>query len=299
MLPRPIRTLVAVLATLGLIGAMTAVPVAALTDTPTCATTTGGSTSEEVTDGVTLTYGSDFACTDAAAGGTWSIAVNVTNDSAVDVSIDTVSLSHTSPPFGDDEGSTADAGDSLPLTLTAGDSDAFEVGGDYELVSTDEGSLVNLHLRAAGVTLDDESAPFLLGINVHVLAPGVELDDNGDNGDAEGRPSWVPGPPPWVIEMLVALFTNGFPWGTDTFPPADAPEDETDADAGPPASLQRPPPAMGGGEDETDADAGPPAWVGPAGPPAGIPAPPGGGDDDDEGDEGDEGAGPPANVGRP
>lgn len=273
MLPCPTRTLVAVLATLAMIGAMTAIPVAAQTDTPACATTTAAVT-EEVTDDVTLAYDADFACTDAAASGTWSISVTVENQSETDVSIDSISLSHTSPPFGDEDSSTADAGDSLPLTVDVGETGTFEVGGTYALVDTADGSLVNLHLQAAGTTLDDESAPFVLGINVHVLGPGVELDED-ENG--EGRPSWVPGPPPWVIDLLMAIFTDGFPWGTDTFPPGDdAAESGTDADAGPPAGLQLPPQAAGGGgdADETGDDDGPPSWVRPGGPPAEVPGPP-------------------------
>ncbi|MGH2381661.1 MAG: hypothetical protein ACRDG7_10635 [Candidatus Limnocylindria bacterium] len=290
MISRTPRTLVAVLTTLGLVAALTAVPVAAQEEEPVCELTAEGSLTEEVTDGVTLTFGSDFACTDAADAGTWSITVDVTNDSDTDVTVDSLSLSHASPPFGDEDANTADA-TGLPLAVAAGASGSFDASGSYALVETGDGDLVNLHLRAAGSTADDESAPFVLGINVHVLGPGTELGDDAENSDqaAEGRPSWVPGPPPWVVEMLRSIFPLGFPWGTDTFPPDDDGEEEeaaveeeaeADVDVGPPAGLELPPPATGGGdgdESETETDDGPPDWVNPGGPPEWVPAPPPGG----------------------
>jgi hypothetical protein len=289
---RPIRTLIAIMATLGLVGAMAAIPVAAQTSTPTCEVTADGSTTDDVTDGVALTFDADFACTDADTTGTWSIVVNVANDSDTDVIIESVELSHATPPFGDDDANTAD-GDSLPLAVPAGAESSFDVDGAYELLTTDEGGLVNLHLRAAGVTDDDEAAPFALGITVHVLGPGVELDDENGADAGEGRPSWAPGPPPWVIEILRGIFGDVFPWGTDTFPPADDGADaDANADPGPPAGLTLPPPAAGHGDDDEDAaDAGAPSWVNPGGPPAWVP----GGDDAGADDD----AGPPAGAGRP
>ncbi|HUF85306.1 MAG TPA: hypothetical protein VMQ81_12030 [Acidimicrobiia bacterium] len=300
MRSRSTRTLVAILATLGLVGAMTAIPVAAVTDTPECDITADGSATEDVTDGVALTFDSDFACTDADTTGTWSIIVNVANDSETDVTVDAISLSHVTPPFAEDGANTADDGDTLPTDVPAGAVGTFEVGGDYALADTDDGGLVNLHLRATGSTADDESAPFVLGINVHVLGPGVELDDDEDGAaDGEGRPAWVPGPPPWVAELLWTIFNGSFPWGTDSFPPnADADEENGDAtldgdeaDGAPPAFLQLPPPASGAADD----DGGVPSWVAPGGPPAWAP---GGGADDEDEDE-DEAGGPRAGAGRP
>jgi hypothetical protein len=287
---RPIRSLIAILATLGLVGAMAAIPVAAQTSTPTCEVTADGSTTDEVTDGVSLTFDAAFACADADTTGTWSIVVNVANDSETDVIIESIALSHATPPFGEDDANTAD-GDSLPLAIPAGAASSFDVDGAYELVTAGAGGLVNLHLRAAGVTDDDEAAPFVLGITVHVMAPGVELDDENGAEAGEGHPSWAPGPPPWVIEILRGIFGDVFPWGTETFPPADdaaGAGGDADADAGPPSGLTLPPPAAGHGDGEDAADAGAPSWVNPGGPPAWVP---GGGDDDD--------AGPPAGAGRP
>lgn len=259
------RTFTAILATLGLLAALTAVPVFA----QSCDATDGGSLTELVTDDVTLTFDSDFACTDAAATGTWSIVVNVANDSDVDVTIEDVSLSHTTPPMGDDEDANTAEAEGLPVTIVAGSFGDFTVDGDYALVETGEGGLVNLHLRATGSTDGDESAPFTLGINVHVLGPGVELEDGDPNGGAEGRPDWVPGPPPWVMLMLQLIFPDAFPWGGDTFPPAG---DEEGADAsegaGRPSWVQLPPQAGGDDSEDVDADDGPPEWV--PGPPAGA-----------------------------
>jgi len=300
--PQPIRTLIAILAALGLIGAMTAIPVAAVTSTPACEVTVDGSTTEDVTDGVSLTFDADFACPDADATGTWSITVNVANDSQTDVTIESISLSHATPPFGEDGDNTVDS-DTLPLALAAGTASSFDVAGTYALVNADDGGLVHLHLRAAGVTDDDEAAPFVLGITVHVLGPGVELDDeNGAAGD--GPPSWAPGPPPWLMDILRGIFGDEFPWGTDSFPPpsdgagagagADAGGDVA-TDPGPSSGLTLPPPATSGGQGAGDGagdDATPPSWVNPGAPPAWIP---GGGD---EGDAAGAGT-PPGGAGRP
>lgn len=292
MFARSMRML-AILVSVALVGMITATPLVAQTATPLCELTADGSTTEEVTDGVMLTFDADFACTDAADAGTWSITVNVTNESDTDVTVDSLSLSHATPPFGDDDATTAEATE-LPLAVPAGLSGSFDASGSYALVSTEEGGLVNLHLRATGSTDGDGPARFVLGINVHVLGPGTELGDEGENGESgkngangangEGRPSWVPGPPPWVIEMLRSIFPLGFPWGTDTFPPGDdgedAVEEESDVDAGPPAGLELPPPARdGGGDDESEpeTDDGPPEWVSPGGPPEWVPGPPSGG----------------------
>lgn len=288
MLPRPMRTLVAVLATLGLIGALTAIPVAAETAAPTCSVTPDGSTTELVTDGVELTFDSDFACTDAAPAGDWSITVNVTNTSGSDVTIDEISLSSTSPPFGDSAGNTLDVDAlTLPLPLAAGASSSFDASGTYALAETGEGALRNLHLRAAGTASD--SAPFVLGINVHVLGPGVEMEED-DEGEGSGRPEWAPGPPPWVFALFERLAAGGlFPF--DGFPGAlgeDRDDEAETGDAGPPAGLTLPsqaggdvtlPPEAGSDEDESGAeagsdgssDAGPPEWVSPGGPPESVP----------------------------
>ena len=223
MLPRPMRTLVAVLATLGLALAISAVPAAAVT----CAAT--GSATEDVAQGLTLTFDGDFACADAADSGEWSITVNVTNDSDTELTISAVTLSHITPSLQADAASaaaaTADA-TGLPLTLAAGAAGSFDVSGDYTLAQVGAGGLLNVHLRATGTT--GEEGPFTLGINVHLLGPGVELDDADAEAGAGagagvavgGAPDWVPGPPSWVRDLLADLFAGTFPWGTDDFPPA-------------------------------------------------------------------------------
>jgi hypothetical protein len=284
MLPRPIRAPITVLAILGMVGALTVSAVAAQTETPTCSaqdTSTG-----EATEGVTLTYDSAFVCPDAADAGTWSITVNVSNasDTTSGLTLNQLTLSHTSPrPGGVGPAAGAEAS-GLPLSLAAGESGTFDASGTYELVETDEGNKANLHLRVSGAT--DEDEPFLLGINVLVRAPGV--DENGENGsgengengkgDAEGRPEWVPGPPPWVRAILEVLFANGFPWGTDDFPPAIGTQDAEDGDNGDIGT--------GAVNGEEVADAARPDWV--PGPPPWAP--------DDEEDEEDDGDGPPAFV---
>lgn len=300
MLPRPMRTPIALLATLGLLMAMTAIPVAAdAHDVCDAADQTSGQVAEDVT----ITYDSLFVCTDAAASGTWSITVEIANDadSTADVTIDGASLSHTSPrPGGEGPEATAETED-LPLTVEPGVAGTIGIGGDYELVSTDDGDeKAILHLRLSGTAGD---ALFMLGVNVQILAPGVdpdlddpeEIDDpNGDgdgDGAAAGRPEWVPGPPPWVRELLEAIFSSGFPWGTDDFPPGRGADDENgDADAdgegrpswvpGPPPWAPGPPdgvpPANGAdenGDAEAETDDGPPDFVRPGGPPSTIPGP--------------------------
>ncbi|MGH2429664.1 MAG: hypothetical protein ACRDGV_12450 [Candidatus Limnocylindria bacterium] len=274
-----IRSPLAGVAAAGLLALALAMPALAQSESPTCVA--GEPTTELVTDGVTLTFDSDFTCSDAADTGTYSITVGVANDAAsvAGATIEDIALSHATPRIG---GTSPEAGDptatGLPLTVAAGDSGSFDVTGDYSLVQTDDGGLVNLHLRASGVTDNDEAAPFVLGINVHVLAPGVvaDGDGNGDGGEASGRPDWVPGPPPWVLEMFERLAAAGFPFFADGPPfgndgdEATADEDLTDAGSGPPDWVELPPPARQGGDDddgqEADEGNGPPDWV-PAGPP--------------------------------
>lgn len=280
MLPRQIRTVVAGLAALGLVGALAAVPALAQSCTAEEPIT------EDVTDGVTLKYDADFVCTDAADAGDWTITVSVSNDSDADVTVDDITLSHATPPFGEEEDNSVDV-TTLPLVLAPGEDGTFDVSGVYTLAGMGEDGLVNLHLRAGGTaTGADESAPFILGINVHLLGPGAELDD----AEGDGRPSWVPGPPPWVRAMIAARFPDG-PFGLDGFPPAgnaDATDGSDEATAsepfGPPAWVPLPPPTSDGGD---GAAGGAPSWVGPGGPPAWVPV----GGDDEEG-------GPPAGAGR-
>ncbi|HSK92762.1 MAG TPA: hypothetical protein VLA76_01740 [Candidatus Angelobacter sp.] len=277
----PLRAPIAIVATLGLLAGMAAIPVTA--DSHQVCTPQGQSAGS-VADGVTISYDSLFVCADAAASGLWSITVEVENDEAStgSLTLDSAELTHTSPsPLGTSPSATAATGD-LPVTIDPGESASIVVEGEYELVSTDDGDAkAILHLRLSGTAADDTVH---LAANVQLLAPGVDpdLDDTDtideDNGDGEGRPEWVPGPPPWVIDLLRAIFADGFPWGSDTFPPsngdhADENEDEGAENGDAPAGMGRP------------------SW---AGPPSGIPGPGTGGDDED--DEGDEDDGPPSFV---
>jgi hypothetical protein len=261
MLPRSLRTPIAAMATLGLLAAIAVVPASAQSATPTCEAI--GASTGEVADGVILSYDSSFACTDAAASGTWSISVLVANtaESTTGIELTELTLSHTSPrPGGAGPDASLDS-DTLPLALAVDADGTFDAEGAYELVTTDDGDKATLHLRVAGVTDDDE--PFQLAIAVQVLAPGLSPEpadedlENGATGEngAEGRPDWVPGPPPWVVEMLRSIFSTGFPWGTDDFPPG----------------LGN----RGGSEQAENGDAsGRPDWVNPGGPPAWVPGPP-------------------------
>ncbi|HVL53402.1 MAG TPA: hypothetical protein VM344_04005 [Vitreimonas sp.] len=292
---RSLRAPIAILATLGLLAAMTAVPATAQSDTPTCEAV--GASTGQVADGAILSYDSSFACTDAAASGTWSITVSVANlaESTTGVELTELTLWRTSPQPGGVGPDASLASDTLPLALAVDANGTFDASGAYELVTTDDGDKATLHLRLAGVTDDDE--PFQLGINVQVLGPGLEPDlggdndengENGENGDAGGRPEWVPGPPPWVIEMLRSIFTTGFPWGTDDFPPRLGPENGENGEngnaEGRPTWVPGPPPwapvpahagagngGDGGDADESEEDAGPPGFVRPGGPPHDIP----------------------------
>jgi hypothetical protein len=215
------RTLVAILATLGLVAAISAIPASA----QSCAAAASTAT-ELSTDDVALASNGSFICTDAADSGEWSITVDVTNQSGSEVTITGLALSHVTPALQADAAgaaaATADAS-GLPLTLAAGATGSFGVSGEYTLAQVGGAGLLNVHLRASGTTAGEEAAPFTLAINVHLLAPGVELDEAGAEADAqliaEGRPEWAPGPPPWAQVMLGARFIDGFPWGTDDFPP--------------------------------------------------------------------------------
>ncbi len=297
MLARSIRTRVATLAAMGLIAA-TALPVAGQSATPTC--TVADSATEDVAEGVTLTYDSSFTCPDAADNGTWAITVAVANaaDSTTGITLEEARLSHTTPlPTGEAPDASVTGG-GLPLSLAAGADGTFDADGDYELSHPGDDSKVNLHVRVDGVTDDDER--FTLGILVQVLGPGTDPDLDQEEGDGgagvdSGRPDWVPGPPPWVIEMLREIFPGAFPWGTDTFPPrveADSPDEGANEgsnqggalEAGPPTWLELPPPASGA----DGGTGGPPDWVSPGGPPAWAPA----------GGAGDEDRRPPG-AGRP
>ena len=232
MLPRPMRTLVAILATLGLVAAISAIPAAA----QTCAAAASTAT-ELVTDDASVSFDAEFTCTDAPDSGDWSASVQVTNDSDTEVTLSTVDLARLTPAVQADAGAAADStvvASGLPLPLAAGAAGSFDISGEYSLAQVGAGALLNVHLRATGTTGDD--APFALGINVHLLAPGVELEDADAEADvevaAEGRPEWAPGPPPWVQVLLAGRFIDGYPWGTDDFPPVAGADVAAGASAG-------------------------------------------------------------------
>jgi hypothetical protein len=195
--------------------------------TATCAS--NGQDAEEVLDGVTLTVDGAYRCTDAPASGTYQVPVNVANaaGSTEAVSIQSLGLRGTSPrPGGTGPAATASA-QGLPLTVAPGGSATFLVSGDYALVSTDEGDLANLHLRAQGVGATS-GEPFELGLNVLLWGPRAaeeedEEEEEEENGGASGGPpSWAGGSPPSAGDTL--QIGGGAPaTASDTRPTAGGP----------------------------------------------------------------------------
>lgn len=129
---------------------------------------------EEALPGVILTWDSSFRCQDAPDEGTYQITVRVSNDgkSSHAVTIQDLSLRHTTPrPRGQAPKATAEP-QGLPVTVEPGETDSFALNGTYELVRTDEGDKANLHVLAPGEG-PDCGGGFELGINVHLRAPGA------------------------------------------------------------------------------------------------------------------------------
>jgi hypothetical protein len=131
---------------------------------------------EEVIPGVTLSWTSSYLCADAPNGDSYTFEVLVTNaDSTEAVTIDDLTLRHTTPRRRG-AGPDASAGASgLPVTIAPGTSATFTVSGDYELIQTDEGLKANVHLTASGEGAAS-GRQFNLGINAHFRAPGVAAD---------------------------------------------------------------------------------------------------------------------------
>ncbi|HXF84510.1 MAG TPA: hypothetical protein VNK49_03895 [Anaerolineales bacterium] len=139
---------------------------------------------EQVLDGLTLTWDSSFTCTNAPASGDYTITVTVQNDATSSETgiIDSVEFTLVTPlPGGNAPSATAEVS-GLPITLAPGESGSFVVSGSYEMAATDEGLKINLHLRARGFGTSDNET-FLLGINVHLFEGAT---DDPDNGDAPG-----------------------------------------------------------------------------------------------------------------
>jgi hypothetical protein len=129
---------------------------------------------DEVLDGVELTWDSSYHCLNAPTSGNYSITVEVSNDSdSVEaVRLTGIAVSHTTPRAGRlTPGGTANTAD-LPQDIAPGQSIMFEVTGTYSMVDTDEGQKANLHLRVAGFGLSSGDS-FALGINVHIRGPGA------------------------------------------------------------------------------------------------------------------------------
>lgn len=135
---------------------------------------------EIILSGVTVTYDSSYFCTNAADQGEYAITVSVANrvDSSEAVTVDRLELSHTTPRPGGGSGpeATATAG-GLPITVASGETARFDVRGIYALVTTDEGAKANLHLHVVG-TGATSSERLALGINVHLRAAGSTEDDD-------------------------------------------------------------------------------------------------------------------------
>lgn len=122
---------------------------------------------DEETDtinGVTLTYDSSFLCEDAPDSGQYQVTVTVEAEGG-DVDLDAIDLRNATPKV---------RGQSPDVTATSNDIDdgdlTFTVTGTYELVSTDEGDKVNIHLSFLGTAEGEE---FTLGFNVHLRGPGA------------------------------------------------------------------------------------------------------------------------------
>lgn len=293
MFTRPIRTLVAVAASLGLLATLAVAPAAAQACAADAATTS------DVADGVELTLATSFTCTDATDAGSWSITVDVTNDSDLDVTLEEVELRHVTPSSRASGEVTATAEASgLPMDLAAGASGTFEVDGEYVLAQVGAAALANVHLRLTG-TVDE--VPFHVGLTVHLRGAGTDVEEAEADADvdaeaevaadialerrAHGRPDWAPGVPSWLAAMLAEIFPDGFPWGGDTFPPAGAPEVEAEADVAISASGGA---TLAGTDADAAAEAGAsvevelpeeaieaiPPWVSPGGPPDWVPGPP-------------------------
>ncbi|HKX75046.1 MAG TPA: hypothetical protein VJR05_06625 [Acidimicrobiia bacterium] len=255
---------------------------------------------EEVVEGVTLEWTSSFLCSDVPtdpSSGEFHIEGSVANLSEATVNLSGLGLAFTTPP-----GSSGSVtSDDFAATIGPGSTHTFTATGTYQMVETDEGLKVNLHLRGAG---DVDGEPFALGINVHVRGVGATEDgdgDDGDEGDDGGPPDfgdWTPGsgPPPfagapWVgapgpIEATVTISEP------DTVAPPEEEQEKIEDVEGPrwlrddaegwTPGTPSPPPWAG-----DDGDGGPPfmrdgstGWKPGDGPPDW--APPGGGGDDDE-----------------
>lgn len=168
------RAMISVLVAGGML-VMLAVAAASAQDTQVCDPIE--QSAEEVLSGVVLTWDSAFLCADAPDEGSYEFTVTVANsaESAEAVSIDDLTLTHTTPrPRGQAPDASGEA-TGLPLALAPGETASFTVSGTYELAQTDEGKKANLHFRASGHGASS-GEPFELGINAHFRAPGVPLD---------------------------------------------------------------------------------------------------------------------------
>jgi hypothetical protein len=199
-----------------------------------------------IAETLTLTWDSAFACADVPETGTYSIEVTVSlssggeNEESAETTVVVESLALfmvTPQPGGISPDATAEAS-GLPLTLIPGESGSFGVMGSYELVQTDEGSKVNLHILASGTAgtgaeppengveeLESEGEPFDLGINL--IFTGIDEPDDDDNGDDDPSSGFyctqsdIPHPfgarlaEHYNVEytILQEWFCSGFGWG--------------------------------------------------------------------------------------
>lgn len=210
MLVRPMRTLIAILATLGLLAAASALPAAA-------ATCTAASDAGAAEAG--LSHDASFHCTEAELTGTWTITVEVVNDTDADVTISAVEVTGVTPATAADAAAAAElTSDTLPVTIAAGTTGSFDVTGSHTLAQLGAAALLDVHLKATGTSAD---SPVTLAINVHLFGAGTTPAEAGaqaqgsavaeiaSQGGEDGKPDWLPGPPPWVVALILQLHPDG------------------------------------------------------------------------------------------
>lgn len=128
---------------------------------------------EQVVPGVTVQWDSSFLCANSPDADTYKFEVRVTRiGGGESVTIERMLLTHKTPRPRGRTPAGSKTGDTLPLTVAAGESKTFLTTGAYVLVSTDEGKKANHHYRAAGAG-DTSDRTFFLGINVRFRGPGV------------------------------------------------------------------------------------------------------------------------------
>lgn len=143
----------------------------------------GEESTETVSPGVAITWGSSFHCVQAPDEGPYGFIVRVAyqGPAGSTVNIESLGLTHTTPrPQGQGPEATVEVS-GLPLLLAAGEEGAVTVEGTYELVVTGASRKANLHFCAAG-TVTSTNEPFTLGLNGHLRGNHTDAADNSPAG---------------------------------------------------------------------------------------------------------------------